>query len=337
MWAQVEAMPVRSGVRRVWLELFGELGIASLAPFLKVTGKTATAYPCGGSELGCVRRVVVHDFDDISAVCGSEDGACETLAVGKEELSVLDFDHLKLGSYLAAALGLSGQVQPFLGRHEVTSIGALVPRAGTAYPAFLVFEDRGSRSMEDSYDAIVARHPGRLIMLTPTSGSVSASMRERAATARHVLAPLAQLLVPGANGFSLGDGADTLFAPLFPDAVTKPPAPRFPTPAGVRWSDVGIYFVNEEDVAISVAKVNVRANCGSLGLNDGRAPKPSKRWRLLRRLAENRGVFPSLGPAEVKQSQLLATFLRDYFGIEGDPFERRPGGGLERTRFNVRD
>ena len=67
-----------------------------------------------------------------------------------------------------------------------------------------------------------------------------------------------------------------------------------------------------------------------MGMANKRNDQPTKQWELLQLLAEHRGelTWSDFG-ADRKiehRRQLLARQLREFFGIEGDPFDKLPGG-----------
>ncbi len=104
---------------------------------------------------------------------------------------------------------------------------------------------------------------------------------------------------------------------------------RFPTPAGSCWDDVLIRIVSEKGAFIQVKDTNQPFNFIEMGFQDRRdptSPKPDRRWRLLKALADHRGSTRKRSEITVrnwgiatKQVQELNKALKEIFGIEGRP------------------
>jgi hypothetical protein len=117
------------------------------------------------------------------------------------------------------------------------------------------------------------------------------------------------------------------------------PEHQFLTPPGSRWSDVTIRFINGHEV-----EPRVRGQGGGvfsyahMGMAKTNKDEPTVQWDLLRNLAENHGEL--LWPRAVarktvqKQRERLANHLRDFFGIDDDPFDDLPKRGFK-TRFMI--
>jgi hypothetical protein len=75
-----------------------------------------------------------------------------------------------------------------------------------------------------------------------------------------------------------------------------------------------------------------------MGMAKTNKDEPTVQWDLLRNLAENHGEL--LWPRAVarksvqKQRERLANHLRDFFGIDDDPFDDLPKRGFK-TRFMI--
>lgn len=120
-----------------------------------------------------------------------------------------------------------------------------------------------------------------------------------------------------------------------------PPAPRradcFPTPAGARWEEVNIRFLNGHDVEVRVRDVVRTLDHVRFGLSSSRNGLPTEQWKLLEAFGEERGRLTwessHAHRKNAKRKELLAKALREFFGIEGDPF--RPFQKGWAARFSV--
>ena len=108
----------------------------------------------------------------------------------------------------------------------------------------------------------------------------------------------------------------------------EPPA-RFPTPAGTRWRNVEIRFLDIQTVAVRVGAINGRYTYAQMGMADARTANPTKQWELLHILADTHDHIDwHSGHATrrlKKRVERLVADLRAFFGIEeGAPIEYRP-------------
>jgi hypothetical protein len=117
------------------------------------------------------------------------------------------------------------------------------------------------------------------------------------------------------------------------------PATRFPTPPDARWEEVSIRFITQHQV-----HVRVRGEAGAyehtqMGMASRRNDQPTKQWELLQLLADHRGelTWSDFGADRKIEHRrlLLARQLREFFGIDGDPFDKLPRGRGWRTLFTV--
>jgi hypothetical protein len=123
-------------------------------------------------------------------------------------------------------------------------------------------------------------------------------------------------------------------------ARVAPPTPRGPpaiatvsssnraavsVPDGTSWSEVTIYLVDGETIAVQVGGQRLqRYRHYQLGMSDRRSGKPCKKWRILEQLCENYGSFPWAGaPSEFgafkERVSGLRRTLQRAFGIAANP------------------
>lgn len=145
----------------------------------------------------------------------------------------------------------------------------------------------------------------------PLPNELQALMQEEHALARVVLRELAPAPTP--------DGAPQVQRCEGKEHAGKP----FPTPAGAKWEDVRIRFVDGHTVSIKVQSVAKTCGYVEMGIVDRRNAQPTKQWELLRSLAEGHGVLTwtsrDADRKNQKRREQLARNLREFFRIEGEP------------------
>lgn len=107
----------------------------------------------------------------------------------------------------------------------------------------------------------------------------------------------------------------------------KGSSPKFPhkLPAGTRWEDITIKFLDEESILILVNKFKIKTNYQEMGFTGkGKNPNPSEAWAFLKVLARLNGEL-AIKDAEArdkykKQKELLAKSFQSYFSLDYDPF-----------------
>ncbi len=101
---------------------------------------------------------------------------------------------------------------------------------------------------------------------------------------------------------------------------------KFPhlLPKNAAWNTITIKFKDGHNVQIVVDEYIYSANYTEMGFEDSRQLKPNLQWKLLKALSENNGGVswdePHANTQIKKQKQLLASKLKQYFGIDEDPF-----------------
>jgi hypothetical protein len=99
----------------------------------------------------------------------------------------------------------------------------------------------------------------------------------------------------------------------------------FKLPAGTKWEDLTIKFLDAENIFIQVKQFKHRASFYELGMiGKGKTPSPSEAWIFFKTLAQLNGEL-SIKDAQAKdkykkQKEILAKSLQDYFSIDYDPF-----------------
>lgn len=105
-----------------------------------------------------------------------------------------------------------------------------------------------------------------------------------------------------------------------------------------RWEDIQIRFTSEHRVQITINQCNTVLTYEEMGFSDRRTSNPNLAWRMLCKMAENRGMLrdPQTAGASwtsvEKCIQTIRKKLRDRYGIEGDPVPYVEGTGYQ-ARF----
>lgn len=102
---------------------------------------------------------------------------------------------------------------------------------------------------------------------------------------------------------------------------------KFPhkLPAGTKWEDFTIKFLDDENVFIQIKQFKHNASYKEMGfIGRGNNPNPSEAWIFLKVLARVNGEL-TLKDAEAKdkykkQKEFLAKSLQGYFSLDYDPF-----------------
>jgi len=102
---------------------------------------------------------------------------------------------------------------------------------------------------------------------------------------------------------------------------------KFPhkLPAGTKWENFIIKFVDDKNVFIQVMQYKHTANYKEMGfIGRGKDPRPSEAWILLKTLSTLNGEI-DIRDREAKekykkQKEFLAEILQNYFSLDYDPF-----------------
>jgi len=120
---------------------------------------------------------------------------------------------------------------------------------------------------------------------------------------------------------------------------------KFPSPPGLRWEDVTIAFISDNEIRVEAKGLATQYSYDEIGFEDKRAGGKRKLWLVLRALAmlKGRATVANLIPASKAESlvskdiQLLRKILYKLTGIKGDPFYHTKKGGDYQTRFTLKD
>ena len=335
LWRSLEEVRGWAGVRAAWREHMGD-EIALLEPLLRPMEETALSWPAPGGVDNL--RVVVHAEDDIVAV-NPETG--ETTALALEDILIWTLDAEALFGGLAGALGLLGAPSPVGAGHRLWWLGEFAPIEGVRFPVYLA-TSRETRDVVSGGGYVAALTTAPLIFFTPTRAAAGPALDALLTGGRVAWIALEdELEWDGEAAFRakrpLADALRPFLERHAPAAVEAEPPKRFPTPAGTRWADVSMRFVDGHTVQVRIGDLTRRLTFHDMGLEDKRTKNPSVQFDLLAAFANEHGTLTWSSSAATRQNQKrrerLAAQLCAFFGIEVDPFVAEGDGW--RARFTI--
>lgn len=191
-------------------------------------------------------------------------------------------------------------------------------------------------------DGLAAR--GEPFILTaPTRSAFTQATADLLKRARSCFLPLDELLDQGRDRLWLLNGRTaedvlTEFRTIHvPQAKEDDGMVVFPTPAGSRWEDVSIRFIDSHSVYVTVNGASGKYHFAQMGMANKKNAKPTVQWLLLETFAEGHGLMDwrnrKAGRKNQKRKENLAADLQRFFRINGDPFVVNGDGW--RARFTV--
>lgn len=330
LWRLLEDRRSIAAVEIEWKSWLGD-DLPLVRRWLRRREQLARSLPASGWR---GRRIVELDDDMFVAI---DDETGDEAVVTAEDRVVEEFDLDGMARDMAVALALDGQAERL--ERGVHRLGVHLGVGGTATPIFFAFAE-SAEALLALLSRCVAREPGRLAIITPTSRHWCEPLRALLRTHNGVLLRAGQLL-------EIHDGAFRVLAPLDSSLAPAVAAPksrvaaalRFPTPPRSTWRDVRIKFVDGETVIITVSSVTQRYMFGEMGMGHSRSKKPTVLWTLLRDLANANGTltWSDHGSSRKvpKNVQRLSNLLRAFFSIGGDPIPYDQSVKGYRTAFQI--
>lgn len=342
LWQAFESVPGLANVDAEWTMLTGpDAGV--LRSFLRPNGGLAACIPCPLPKgCGCAHEIIVHGDDDIVAVCRCE-AQCPTISVTRSDIILYEVNRSAFGKAIATALQLVVDEAPVDGLHHTQRIGFYSPFAGHRFPVVLTLQCEPD-DMKAVVESLVAAADKPFIVVAPTgrltSPAIDASLKRRNAM---FLAMEDVIDIDGAGEFKAGPRLAPLIAEFrsrnVPEADTPSPTVFFPTPTDATWGDVTIRFVDGHTVFVKVKETTGKYLYSDMGMVDRRSASPDSQWELLRGFADGNGTFtwdhPAANKKKQKQRETLATRLREFFRLNGDPFEYVDELKGWRARFTI--
>jgi hypothetical protein len=120
----------------------------------------------------------------------------------------------------------------------------------------------------------------------------------------------------------------------------RKPLAHFPTPDGAKWRDVEMKVSDGHTLTIKIGSVRRRCDVTEMGMADRRNGRPDKQWELLHAWSllpdgilewSDRGANVN----NKHRKKRLAEALRNYFRIDGDPFELTHDRKGWKARFRI--
>ena len=343
LWPALEQIPGLAGVKAMWREHLGDEADA-IAEFLRPTDRQAVGYPCPspGGE-GCPREVVERNDGTFIATCGDRPRRCDVLELRRADLTIHELDVRRLATSIAVLLGLDAIFQHVAACAQTWQIGAYVPVSGERFPAYLTIQDS-----PDGVYVVAVRLAGvaarPFLLFVSTRMMIDSAISELLARNKSQAIALADVFAVDERGQWAAQRPPAELFREFRVAVLggeglSAPAVRFPTPPGARWEEVTIRFITQHQIHVRVREASGVFEHTQMGMGNRRNDLPTRQWELLQLFAEHRGelTWSDFGADRRNQHRrlLLAGQLREFFGLDGDPFVKLPAGRGWRTRCTM--
>lgn len=340
LWSALEQVPDLAGVPDEWRLLLGD-DYGTAGRFLLPTKRIAGSVRCTAFGRTCVHEIRKFKGEYLE-VC--PDG-CETATLTRDQAVVHRLDVAALTREIAAALGLEhvpAELMPDLA--GVWRVGDYFPLSGHRFSVYLTFSGEPDH-LRAAADGLAARGKP-FILVAPTRSALTQPLADVLTRAKACF-----LTLDGMIGQSDGDGLTLLnghtitsvFAEFRATHVPEQKADDgmviFPTPAGARWEDVSIRFMDGDRhaVFVSVGDASGVFHYAQMGMANRKNAKPTVQWLLLEAFAEGHGVLDwssrKADRRNQKRRENLAGNLCRFFRVDGDPFIAEGNGW--RAKFAV--
>jgi len=339
-WLALECLGGQAAVQEAWRLTCGPEYPAAQR-FLQPTGEVAGCYPRSNPLLRrgwrAPYRIVQLPDGEFLGVPPDDSPA---ITLPRPQVAVHRLHRQRLVQRIAAAVGFLPECERYGDFRTAFRIGTLTPLAGFAFPILLMFP-RGEEDVERLCNAVTAQLNIPFLLLIPTPRFYSSRLRDALRRRGSAVLPLNEALaLDDAGAASLTESGkeilDAFLAENLPRAESSPPE-FFPTPAGTRWPDVRLRFLDGETLSIGIGDVMATRNYTQLGMASRRNGRPTRQWELLRIFANGHGTLDwssrEADRRHQKQKELLSKRLRRVFRIDEDPFAIA-GNGWQ-TRFTL--
>lgn len=332
-WAACETLIGQAAVEAEWKRLAGDDYNAAKA-FLRPLQEHATSYPCPNEpQCACSHRVVDHGNGCIVAVCRCDPPCCDKVLLTKSDLVIYELDRPLLYAAITDALLLQPVPADVPGLPWVTRIGFDSPCAGYRFPVYLILTP-GRERFRNAVFTLAAKTVDPFILIAATGRGCEPECLDLLNTRKALFLTLSDILnidkasKPAVDEHILRllDRFHVAAIPaLQPDSREADPITFFSTPANASWNDVCIRFLDGHTVSVLVGNKSGVYNFVQMGMSKRNSATPTAQWKLLEAFANGHGVFDwkneHADRTQKKQKQLLAQALRDFFRIDGDPFQ----------------
>ena len=327
-WQALEAVPGLSAVDAEW-RVRCAAEYASAKSFLRPNGRRASSHPCTVRPgCGCAHEVVVHDPDDMVAVCRCGRG-CKTFPLKPSDIVVFELDRAALGEAVAGVLNLLGEQNHEVGFHQTTHVGIYSPTAGFRFPVYLTIQLE-PEDFDHVVGGLVSRTDTPFVLLSPTRNLCTARTEAMLANRKSAFIPLTdEVSLAGRRKLRLRRPVDDILSSFRTAHLPQPQDVEsmvfFPTPPGSTWRDVSIRFIDGHIVSVQVKSERMVSNYTQMGMANRRTGDPTKQWKLLEGFSKSHGQIDwhgsYAGRQVKKRKQELSKRLRTFFRIEDDPIE----------------
>ena len=339
-WQALEAVPGLSAVDAEW-RMRCAAEYASAKSFLRPNGRRASSHPCTVRPgCACAHEVVVHDPDDMVAVCRCGRG-CATFPLKRSDIVVYELHRSAFDQVVAGVLKLMGEREPVPDLHQTTRIGVYSPTAGFRFPVYLTIQLE-PRDFEHVVNGLVSRTDEPFVLSSPTRNLCTTETERVLANRKSAFISLVEdVALVGHRKLRLRRPLDDILSSFRGAHFPKPKADGsmvfFPTPQDATWGDVSIRLRDGHTVSVQVKSERSVCNYTQMGMANKKNGEPTFQWALLRAFAEERGVLDwrshHAHRRNQKRRENLARNLRGFFRIEGDPFRLTNDGKGWETRF----
>lgn len=326
-WNALDEIPGATTDRRDWsLRLGAEFATASR--YLRETGKLATALDCPspGSD-GCPRAVIKLTPGKYRAVCRSEAGQCEAVALTGPDIAILELDRRRLQEDLASIFCTHSSSPPAI-RGRVVHLGEHAVAAGVGAPVIFLMPDPHLPITDDELrDGGLGAE--QAVLLVPNGKSLSAPARSRLSGQGHQVVQLETATAVDAQGrLTLVQPVEALLhttrGALQARLDGAKPGLQIALPPGATWAQITFRLTSMETAIFNGPGIAGRQiDPGDLGMRSTKNNASTLAWKFFIMLAEGHGALaPHNGQpiARVrKQKQALSERLRTTFGIGADP------------------
>ena len=342
-WRSLESMVGLAGVTSQWKSLLGP-DYNQLAKYLRPNGKLAMSVPCQAkNDCGCSHFVVQHSPDHIVAACQCEPRRCDTFPITKADMAIYEVNLPFLCQSLALCFQIDCSGTRINGLYMTLQVGTYAPMAGFEFPVYLSMQV-DPYDLQQAVGTLIAGCDDPFILLLPTRDLCSPVIIDMMQKNKSSLLALGDFIGIGEDGdFVAESPVETLLAKFMeqhvPQAEDQPAATFFPTPSGSTWENVSIEFVDGHRVSVKVKSESGLFNYTQMGMANKRNGEPNVQWKLLQVFAEEQGELtwrsPNADSRNQKRKEILASSLRKFFRIQGDPFMLTGDGKGWVSRFHI--
>ena len=161
-WHVLETIEGQIALPSEWRTYLGEYFASFHDAFLDPTSHRAKTFPCARYP-GYFRTLQFHEDGSATAPCHLLDERCPTLNLTDADVTLWELNWSKLGLALCRALGLDTKYSEF----DLDNTSQIGSWSADAVPVFLTIQSQ-TDDLRAVIDGLVARLPGRFILLCPT-------------------------------------------------------------------------------------------------------------------------------------------------------------------------